>query len=143
MMPGLWFDSGVTAILQRALDAASLRQSVIANNIANADTPGYVAQTVDFEQALHKALARGPGQAGLRLAVTNPAHLGGAGVDGGLPEPRVVVAATGRMRNDGNTVDVDAEMANLAKNTIAYNALTSELAARLAMWRTVIEEGRR
>lgn len=139
-MADLWFDTGVDAILQRALDAVSLRQSVIANNIANADTPGYVAKTVDFESALQAALARGS-QPRLPLAVTHPGHLG-VDTDNALPEPRIVASAGGAMRNDGNTVNVDAEMAELAKNTIAYNALATQLASRLAMWRTVIEEGR-
>ncbi len=139
-MADLWFDTGVDAILRRALDAVSLRQSVIANNIANADTPGYVAQTVDFEGALQAALSRGS-QPHLALVVTNPGHLG-VGTSQALPQPRVVASTGGAMRNDGNTVDVDAEMAALAKNTIAYNALATQLASRLAMWRTVIEEGR-
>ena len=93
------------------------RHAAIASNIANADTPGYRAVDVTFEQALGRALG---------LAVTHPAHR--AGVRAGARE--AVVPAGGIPRRDGNDVDIDREMAKLARNQIEYQFLARVLGAR-------------
>lgn len=130
--------------LRKALDGAALRHQAIAENIANADTPGYKRVDVDFASALKAALGEqvSPGR-GVALARTNPAHL--AGRSGGLGEIRPAVLRTNdtATRADGNNVDPDREMSLLAENTMLYNALTQVLGRRLAMLRSAINEGRR
>lgn len=61
---------GVAATLHAALDGLSLRQQVIADNIANIDTPGYTAKSVDFESSLKAAIADGSLASGDPLMVS-------------------------------------------------------------------------
>ena len=151
----------VLAILERGLDAASLRQTVIANNIANVDTPGFKRSEVVFESELAQALARqglpqspSGGYAtkatsslptALAMVRTNPRHLMGFSPSGGtgLPEPRVVPITDTTARADGNNVDIDVEMSEMAENTLLYSALARQLSSHLDMVRQAITEGRR
>lgn len=128
-----------TDLLRRALDAAALRQEAIAHNIANAETPGYKRLTVDFEESLRRALAA---QGRPRLNRTHPAHLAGAGGAGEVA-PVVRRETETSLQPDGNNVDVDLEMTELAANSINYNAAVQLLNARLGWLRYVISEGRR
>lgn len=129
-----------TLILVRALDALALRQQVTASNIANADTPGFRASEVRFEDILQRALATRPGE--LSLARTDPRHLLAGGIDAAQVEPQVVELSNTRLRNDGNNVDIDREMGLLAETTLRYNAVTEALARRLAMQRLIASDGR-
>lgn len=106
------------AILAQVLNASSLRHKVIAQNVANVNTPGYHRLEVAFESDLAKALA-------------NPAP--------GRPavSPKVIVA-DGPERVDGNTVDVDREMNDLTKNALLYQAASQILAARISQQRAAI-----
>jgi flagellar basal-body rod protein FlgB len=128
--------------LRKALDGAALRHQAIAENVANADTPGYKRTDVDFATTLKAALGEAPG-GGITLARTRPGHL--AGQRGGLGEVRPALFRTSdtTARADGNNVDPDREMASLAENTLLYGALTQVLGRRLAMLRSAVNEGRR
>ncbi|MBA1333847.1 MAG: Flagellar basal-body rod protein FlgB [Firmicutes bacterium] len=130
--------TGIKA-LEKALDAAWVRNQVISNNIANADTPNYKAYKVEFEDMLKEAIEN-QAVTGKR---TSSKHLP-VGMD---PIDNVSIRIS-RQRNtstrlDGNNVDIDTEMANLAKNTIKYQTLVQQLSQRLARLKTVINEGRR
>lgn len=105
-------------LLGSILDTASLRHRVISQNVANVNTPGYRRLEVRFEDAMAKALAT-PG--------------------GGLPSaaPRVVVA-DGPERVDGNTVDIDREMNDLAKNALLYQAAAQIVTSRIASLKAAI-----
>ncbi len=123
----------------QALGLRSERQRLLASNIANADTPGYVARDVDFNQALRDATSRqqqrGQGATmampvGVRtsggiglLATTNAGHLGGP-VDGGSGGIRdhLTFATASQTNLDGNTVDMDRERANFVDNAVKYEA---------------------
>ena len=96
----------------RALDAASLRQQAIANNLANVNTPGYKRQDVTFEKQMAHALLE---HRTARNAEESP-------VD--RVRPQVVTLNSGSMRADGNNVDMEAENVNAAINTLKYEALT-------------------
>ncbi|MDN5346741.1 MAG: flagellar basal-body rod protein FlgB [Clostridia bacterium] len=125
--------------LEKALQTASLRQRTLAHNIANANTPGFKRSYVSFEEELRAALNLDPG---LPLARTHPRH---------LPYPRSLADVRPEvrqdlytaMRQDGNNVDIDREMVELAMNSINYSAAVQQLNQRLAMLRYVINEGRR
>lgn len=104
------FDT-VHIALERAIQGSSLRQEALAQNLANIDTPNYRRRDVDFHSALQAAMPAGrDALAAAPIAAT---------VDGAAP-----------MRADGNTVDVDAESANLAQNALEYEALAQVLRTR-------------
>ncbi|MDI6823458.1 MAG: flagellar basal body rod protein FlgB [Bacillota bacterium] len=123
------FSSWQVRGIERALAAAVRRHQALADNVANADTPGYKRQDVRFWGELQRAQER------LAVTRTHPGHLPGA-VPGN--SPRVVRDSTAG-RPDGNNVDIEFELASLAENGLWYQALLRQLGARFAMWRTVIE----
>ena len=96
----------------RALDASSLRQELIANNLANVNTPGFKRQDVAFEAKLSHALS----ERRLRgSAAVNP-------VDSVRPE--IITQSSTSQRVDGNNVDMESENVNSAINTLRYEALS-------------------
>lgn len=115
-------------VLRGALDALALRHRVIANNIANVDTPGFKAREVIFETVLKDALSRASGAGG--------GHV--------LPEvrPKIVTLAGDSYLINGNGVDIDLEMAKLAENTVRYSALSRALSEKLGLIKYVINGGR-
>jgi flagellar basal-body rod protein FlgB len=114
----------------QALALRSERQRLIASNIANADTPGYVARELDFASALRQAAARlSPESTGgnriaagsaTSLAATQAGHLAGTGSAGGAAPLTYAVAAQTNL--DRNSVDMDRERASFADNTVKYEA---------------------
>jgi flagellar basal-body rod protein FlgB len=124
-------------VLEKALDTEALRQRVIAHNIANVNTPGFKRYDVSFEEKLGQALGLEPG---LTLYRTNPYHLPSASLD---LTPEVNQDNSTTMRQDGNNVDIDREMVDLAQNSLNFNFAVQQLNGRLAMLRYVINEGRR
>lgn len=114
----------VTELIYRGMDAAALRQKIIANNVANANTPGFKRSFVTFEENVRDALA-GKLPSSKRL------------------QPKVQVDTSTSMREDGNNVDIDHEMVLMAANGIRYQALSQQLNDRFSMYRYIINEGRR
>jgi flagellar basal-body rod protein FlgB len=108
--------------LEQAMAGASQRQTALANNLANAETPGYQRVDVDFHGALQAAL--GSGDAKQRL------H--------GLSFSPQADTLVGAVRADGSTVDVDAESAKLAANGLEYQASVQVASARIDILRTAI-----
>ncbi|CRK80914.1 flagellar basal body rod protein FlgB [Neobacillus massiliamazoniensis] len=110
-------------ILQSALDASSLRQQVISNNIANAETPGFKGKQVVFEDLLKQHLSNQSNFVGNR---TDPRHIviGDATL---APTPQIVENTDTVMQNNGNNVDIDKEMTNLSKNALWYYSVTQQL----------------
>ncbi len=126
-----------------ALDGLATRQRVISDNLANVDTPGFKASEVRFEDALQRAIGRGRGQSSLRLVSDNPRHLSPepSSLDG--VQPQVVRLNNTTDRVDGNNVDIDQEMVQLADTNISYNALVQLISSRIALTRYIINEGKR
>lgn len=100
----------------RVLELLAQRQQVLAGNIANADTPGYKAQDVDFASALKSA--RGSPTTGAAATQTRHLHLSGGSPD----QAPVMFRASEQPNIDGNTVDLDRERANFADNAMRYEA---------------------
>lgn len=123
-------------LLARGLDAASLRQRVIAHNLANLNTPNFKRSSVSFEETLHRAQASG----GLALSRTHEHHLKPAAA---AVEPRIVTDGSTSRRLDGNNVDLEREMLEMVSNQLRYNAYIQQVNSRFNNWRTVINEGRR
>lgn len=125
------------AVMQQALQAASLRQRVTSNNIANLNTPGFKKSDVAFETLLQDQLGTGKR---LALARTDARHYPQTAA--GLPAPQVRRVQDTSLRLDGNNVDVDAEMAAMAKNGIYYQAVAQDLGRYFNSLKSVIKEGR-
>lgn len=132
------FSSEVMTGLKKGLDAAALRHRVIANNIANVNTPYFKKSAVVFESMLKKAVDREP----VKMAAADPRHFGGRQPLDEL-RPEVKTIRTTSMRTDGNNVDIDQEMAALAANTIYYRALATGLSDHYSILSLVITGGRR
>ncbi|NMA61952.1 MAG: flagellar basal body rod protein FlgB [Firmicutes bacterium] len=120
------------------LDRASLRQTVLSNNLANVNTPGFKRSDVQplntFPRELQRASAT-------RLSRTNARHLPGVVVES---SPfNVVQDQSTTMRNDGNNVDPDRERVLLLENQLYYESLIDAVSRKLGQIRSVIGEGRR
>lgn len=120
--------------MENALDAASLRQQVIANNIANANSPGYTAQRICFEEELQK-VAASSGNDDLNV---KPVSLG----DSNESE----VAKFGwrgvhaKMVSTDQKVDVHTEMANLAKNQLYYNMVADKIGGMMKGLMNIVDQ---
>ena len=139
-MPGPLFDRTLQSS-RVALTGLSRRQQVIANNIANVDTPGYGAADVQFESALGRAI--GQQSSKVSLARTDSRHLPVRQVDLSSVRPAVTMQSGRPARMDGNNVDIDAEMVRLAEAQIGYNAVTTGVNSKLSGLRTAVSDGRR
>jgi flagellar basal-body rod protein FlgB len=146
--------------LERALDARLLRHNVLAGNLANADTPGFVPREVDFAAAMREGareLDRSPLVPRAPLDLASAGHLvagaGGAGdiqlasagaldaATPGAPGSPVVAARGAGAGLDGNAVDVDRALAAVAENAIQYNAAARAAGKKLAILRYVASDG--
>lgn len=123
-------------LLEKGLGAAWLRNEVIGNNIANADTPGYKTYQVKFEDAMASAL--GNAGSGIKPEATDSRHISGGARDIGAVTPQVVEEAGTSAGLDENNVDIETEMVALAKNSIEYYALVSKINSEFANLKTVI-----
>jgi flagellar basal-body rod protein FlgB len=103
--------------LDRYMTLVSTRQKLVASNVANADTPGYKTQDIDFESELQNAAA-GSGTA-----------------------PMVNTVPGLRVKNDGNNVDLDREARLLAENALRFSVASNLLRTQLKTVRMAIEGG--
>jgi flagellar basal-body rod protein FlgB len=119
-----------------ALDVRARRGELIANNLANADTPGYQARDIDFRQAL--ARAAGEQTSGVALSTTNAGHLGGAGPANAATNPDLKYRMPLAPALDGNTVDAQIEQAAFAENAVRYQATLTILNGKFRSLLTAI-----
>ncbi len=128
-------------LLKLGLDGASTRQKLLADNIANASTPFYKRKDIDFVSTLKTMVNN---QDDLSLKVTDKDHLdSGRAGSGKLPFKKVTALDNFKYRNDENNVDIDHEMAELAKNDIYYNTLVQQLNVKYRMLEDAIQKGGR
>lgn len=111
--------------LAKTLDAAAARQRAIANNIANVETPGYKRSYVAFEDELRRVMDERTGD-DLREGL-------------GELTPVTQTDVLSPAREDGNNVNIDAEIADMAKNTIKYRAAVTLMEAKAAVLRSAIQ----
>ncbi|MEO8225375.1 MAG: flagellar basal body rod protein FlgB [Gammaproteobacteria bacterium] len=123
----------------RALGLANQRLELLADNVANADTPNYKARDIDFRAAMQDA-GQGGGQGDLPMLTTRPGHLqiSGAGPNTTTPLYRVPEQPT----LDGNTVDSQKENAAIADTSVRYQATLTFLSSRIRGLRDAITGGR-
>lgn len=101
--------------LERYMDTLSMRQKLVSSNIANADTPGYKTQDVDFQKAFQSVL------------------------DGESPQPAPVTGLA--TKNDGNNVDLDREARLLAENALRFGVASTLMKSQFSQIKEAIKEG--
>lgn len=116
-------------ILQRTMDASLLRQNVIANNIANANTPNFKRTEVNFESRLRYALDSQAQQPRFQEALTDEDHISfHQPLDYRSVRPRRVTDFLTTGQNNGNNVDIEVESMNQLSNQLAYQMMTRSVA---------------
>ncbi len=129
-----------TDSLAAALNFRSLRQNVTASNIANAETPGYKAKKLDFEDALVRALDL-EGINAENNAGPDDIAMGSGAISRAKAD--IYENPEGNVTNDGNTVDMEREMANLQENSILYKAALQLINKKLGALRYAVTDGGR
>ena len=115
---------------QEALNLRHQRQQVLANNIANADTPNFKARDFDFASELSRAMDSGrPAEGGLSLSTTADGHI--AGGSGSAPVGDLLYRVPDQPSLDGNTVNMDVERTRFADNSVRYQAALTMLNGRI------------
>lgn len=105
----------LTNNLEQYMNLVSLRQKLVASNIANADTPGYKTQDLDFQASYRSAL------------------------DGGSPE---TVGVPGlKTKNDGNNVDLDREARLLSENAMRFSVASNLMHSAINQVKEAIQGG--
>lgn len=123
--------------MEQALSASTLRQRVHSANIANVDTANYKSKKVDFQVALDTAM----NQQSLSSYKTDNRHLSFSN-ESSIGTTKVLTNNSTQYNNNGNNVDMDVEMAELAKNQLWYNAVTERVNGKLNSLSSVINGGR-
>jgi flagellar basal-body rod protein FlgB len=104
----------ITDSLEQYMNLLSVRQKVVASNIANADTPGYKTMDLDFRSTIESA-----------MSATRPSEVKG------LP-----------VKNDGNNVNLDREARLLAENALRFNLAAGLMKTQIRMVKSAIQEGK-
>jgi flagellar basal-body rod protein FlgB len=102
--------------LERYMDTLDVRQKLVASNIANADTPGYKTQDIDFQSAFQSALD-------------------------GNSQPQTVPVSGLATKNDGNNVDLDRESRLLAENSMRFSIASTIMKSQFTQIKEAIKEG--
>ena len=123
-----------------SLNQRTARNDVITANIANSETPGYRALGLDFEEQLQD-IASTNKELGLKTSDSKHLKSQFVGMDG-VMSPEVYVVPTETIPEDGNTVDVDAQMSALAENQILYRATVELINKKIGALRYAITGGR-
>ncbi|EIJ81505.1 flagellar basal body rod protein FlgB [Bacillus methanolicus PB1] len=127
--------SSTFSILENALNYSSLKQKVISQNIANVDTPNYKAKDVSFKSMFQQEF-----NSSFENYRTDKRHFRFEGSSTG--NSPVVTKKNLSYSQNGNSVDIDHEMADLAANQIYYNALIERLNGKFASLQSVIKGGK-
>ena len=115
-------------LLHRAMNTASLRESVIANNLANADVPNFKRTEVNFESELKRALDTEKQRPALEIWRTHPTHIADwEPRDYREVKPRRVLDYLTQSDNNGNNVDAEEEFNLLLKNQLKYMLLAQSV----------------
>lgn len=133
------FSEDAFLVLKNSLGASAQRHDVIANNIANVNTPNFKKSKVSFEDELKSALKTSRSSP---LVCTSSKHMRGSVRSPASVMPKEMLVKKTAMSLNGNNVDVDEEMTELAKNTIYYNALVELMKSKINMLKTAVREGK-
>jgi len=123
-------------IMKTKLDYLSRRQGVLAQNIANADTPGYKARDIsapDFKKMLH---SHGGASGGLRPMATHPGHMVSGGAGGGFKT--IKRETTAELNPNGNNVAIEDEIAQAGQNQAEYQKALNLYCKTISLFKTAI-----
>ncbi|QHM73198.1 flagellar basal body rod protein FlgB [Mixta intestinalis] len=125
---------------QEALSLLTRRQDILASNIANADTPGYLARDIDFSQQLKQAVAQERQRTEpLTLSLTSSGHIPAKATV--FNQTELLYRIPDQPSADGNTVDMDRERVNFADNNIKYQTSLTILGSQIKGMMSVIGQG--
>lgn len=126
----------VMRVLARGLDYSMVRQRVLAENVANVETPRYKRKDVDFVGVFQEVLDK---KSTLPLSVTHPRHFGASNES---TEGFNTVEEGYSVRQDRSGVDVEKEMVLVLENALYYQALARMMSDKFGLLRTVVREVR-
>jgi flagellar basal-body rod protein FlgB len=126
-------------LLEKSANFRMARQEVVASNLANVDTPGFIAKDVPFDAYL--AQANAPEGGGSVPVATNPRHIGAMPGAHALPPP--IREEGDPTRVDGNNVVLEKEMTKMAENTVGYLTEVTLVSRKLRMIRSAIDDSAR
>lgn len=121
--------------LATSLKFREMRQELMSGNVANAQTPGYKSIKLDFEEALARATDV---DGNLSMGATDERHFNVGGGGFSNLEPEVYEDPNGVVSENGNTVDVEAEMARMAENKIMYDTTVQLINKKLGLMKYAI-----
>ena len=126
-------------LLEKSLDYLWLRNEIISNNIANVNTPGYKKYDISFNDYLNNERSK----ISIGSMVKDSKFLPIGRDRKQMVAPQVWRENNISMRRDGNSVDIDVENAELAKNSVNYNVIANQLSKELSLIKQAINEGRK
>ncbi|TDL35048.1 flagellar basal body rod protein FlgB [Jeotgalibacillus sp. S-D1] len=126
--------SGSISQLEQGLHYSSVKQKVISNNIANIDTPNYKSKDVDFNEILQSEMKMSSSS----IKVSDPRHF----PISASQNSSTITSKMYSVRENGNGVDMDREMAELATNQIYYDALVERISGKFGSLNSVIRGGK-
>ena len=126
------------AMLERSLDLRSRNQKLIVSNLANLDTPNYKAFKMMIDEQMGRASG---GDSQVSLKTTRQGHIVPGRTRGETTKVDRVEHNPHSIRGDGNTVELEREMSNLAENTLMYNTATRLVANKFNLLKSVIKGG--
>ena len=133
-------DDKTLQALQASLQFRQMRQELINSNIANAETPGYKAKRLDFEEALSRALDV-DGKENLLTTDEKHYNVGSGGFKNLSPE--IYDDPNGVVTEDGNTVDRDKEMVLMAENKVMYDAAVQLINKKMGLMKYILSSEQR
>ncbi|MEL4010044.1 flagellar basal body rod protein FlgB [Bacillus velezensis] len=125
--------SGTIQNLENALGRADIKQKVLTNNIANIDTPNYKAKKVSFRNLLDQETSN------LEAVKTDYRHVD---FTSSGDDYSIVSSSDTSYQQNGNNVDIDKEMTDLAENQINYQALVERMSGKFNSLKTVLTGGK-
>lgn len=128
----LFADIPLMGMLKQRMSWHQQRQGVLAQNVANADTPDYRAR--DLKPPVFPELAKGAA-AGVQMAATDPKHFGAGG---GAFDPRPQDAKSYEITPEGNAVVLEEEVLRVTQNVMDYQMVSQLYSRGLGMLRTAI-----
>jgi len=131
------FDNNIH-LLQKVLDLRSANQTVIATNIANAETPGYARKVFQFEEQLQQAVTKPVGA----MRTTHTKHFPVSASNLNSVNGKVIEIEDETGIGDENGVSVDTEMVALSENELLYETVAQLLKKKLGMLKYAIQEGK-
>lgn len=127
--------SNTMTTIEQGLNYSSLKQKVISQNIANESTPGYKAKDVSFKESLETAVNQS-----INANRTDERHFDFKGRP--VSNSGIVTKKNVSYNNNGNSVDIDNEMADLATNQIYFNAMIDRMNGKFSSLQNVIRGGK-